>query len=732
MAGELLPAASGILDPSNPLTFAFGGGGGTGTPGLQELKRRQAIAQMLAGQKRPFPKNIGEGLTSLGEAVGDRMTDARLTAQERAFGAAEDQRVNAANALPSVSVPGARTAPVAPAVAPARVPAPAPVPGVPAVPGPRTDATDPVEQRAKIAALLQGGTAPGVPSENPTVAGVAPPQAGSPTSDDDGLWSARSAAIGGIESGGRKDPYSTVGIQTKYGPALGKYGIVAANVGPWSAAALGKPLTPQEFLADPEAQDAVFRHRFGTYVAKYGEEGAARAWYGGPGNINKTNLMDDHQRLTIGGYGQDYLRRLQGAAPNAGASAPEGADVGATMTIDSATGVSPDEGPNPVTPTGIRPAARTGVRTTSDTLPSQSAVPPASVQFMADPGPEPVPPDRVDFSPKQREMIKIMNNRNFSDDAKAFAKQQFEIEEKIRSELTARREADYTHARTRWDKQKDEKDKFDREADDRGIDQMIKRGAIEKAQAELEEMYYKRGLPRQQAADQAGLEIRQKQLGIAKSEREAGTWDEKVIDGQIYRARPATATTPQGPWEVAPGSPKKENLTETQAKTVKFMQRAVVASSQLGDASILAGLVDTAKGKLPVGGNYWVSPEYQKAQNAAFTWAQAVLRDESGAVLGAGEIANKMKAYFPQPGDNEQTIRDKAFRRKAEEETFYHALGDRKKVIDDWREERKGRRVPTDDSGKPTVPEGTLRINNRTGVRQRVMGGHWENEEDLH
>ena len=727
MAGELLPAASGILDPSNPLTFAFGGGGGAGTPGLQELKRRQAIAQMLAGQKRPFPKNIGEGLTSLGEAVGDRMTDARLTAQERAFGAAEDQRVNAANALPSVQVPGARTAPVVPAV-------PA-VPTRPVVPRPAAAVTSPDDARPedprdRIAALFAGG--PGVPQGNPTVAGVAPPQTGSPVSDDDGLWPARMNAVGGIESGNRKNPYQTVGIPTKYGRALGRYGIVEANVGPWSKAALGQALTPEQFLADGDAQDAVFKHRFGTYVAKFGEEGAARAWYGGPGNINKTNLMDDHGRLTIGGYGQDYLRRLQGAAPNAGASAPEGADVGATMTIDSATGVSPDEGPNPVTPTGIRPAARTGVRTTSDTLPSQSAVPPASVQFMADPGPEPVPPDRVDFSPKQREMIKIMNNRNFSDDAKAFAKQQFEIEEKIRSELTARREADYTHARTRWDKRRDEKDKFDREADDRGIDQMIKRGAIEKAQAELEEMYYKRGLPRQQAAEQAGLEIRQKQLGIAKSEREAGTWDEKVIDGTIYRARPATATTPQGPWEVAPGSPKKENLTETQAKTVKFMQRAVIASSQLGDASVLAGLVDTAKGKIPIGGNYWVSPEYQKAQNAAFTWAQAVLRDESGAVLSPSEIANKMKAYFPQPGDKEQAIRDKAFRRKAEEETFYHALGDRKKVIDDWREERKGRRVPTDESGKPTLPEGTLRINNRTGARQRVMGGHWENEEDLH
>jgi len=341
-----LPAQSGILDPNN-LSFASFIGGAA-PQSLADLQRRRAVANALAMQKRGFPKNIGEGLTSLGEAVGDRMTENRLAQSEKALIA---QRT----ADPRLALPGPEVPPTAGVPAPARVPAPAPVPGVPAVPGPRTDATDPVEQqRAKIAALLQGGTAPGVPSENPTVAGVAPPQTGSLASDDDGLWSARSAAIGGIESGGRKDPYNTVGIPTKYGRALGRYGIVEANVGPWSAAALGKPLTPQEFLADPAAQDAVFKHRFGTYVAKFGEEGAARAWYGGPGNIAKTKLMDDHGRLTIGGYGQDYLRRLQGAAA-ATSGASGGADAGGSMTIDSATGVSPEGDVNPPTPTTIKP-----------------------------------------------------------------------------------------------------------------------------------------------------------------------------------------------------------------------------------------------------------------------------------------------------------------------------------------------------------------------------------------
>src|SRR6187549_2299011 len=135
-----LPVQGGILDPNN-LSFASFLGGAT--PGsLDEIKRRRAIAQALASQKRGFPKNIGEGLTSLGEAIGTRLADNKLTAAENAYTTKQ-----AADPLFSTTGPvGAPTPAVAPVPAPARVPTPAPVPGAPAVPGPRTDATDPVEQ----------------------------------------------------------------------------------------------------------------------------------------------------------------------------------------------------------------------------------------------------------------------------------------------------------------------------------------------------------------------------------------------------------------------------------------------------------------------------------------------------------------------------------------------------------------------------------------------------------
>jgi hypothetical protein len=411
---DVLPAQSGILDPSNPLAFAFGGGNNAGLS-YPELQRRRAIAQALASQKRGFPKNIGEGLTSLGEAVGDRMTDARLAAAERGY--VGDRATHPLFQQPGAPAPAAAAAP----------------------PGPQAGAVDPILQRSNIAALIaQGG--PGVPQPHPTPAeGAIPPTmtatsapptptAGGPPSDDDGMWGARSAAIGGIETGGEKDPYATVGkAQTKYGRALGKYGVMTVNVAPWTQAATGQALTPEQFLANPQAQDAVFRHRFGQYVARFGEEGAARAWFGGAGNVNKPHLTDAYEKLSIGDYGKDYLKRLQGATSTSGASGDAG-DPGGTMT---------DEGDNPPTPTTIRP------------IPGPADLPPATPrltpeQLQRQPGfdipssPPQAPRKQETLTPEESRGWQILNHPRFAGDPQAT-----EIAKNLIKFGSDRREADY-------------------------------------------------------------------------------------------------------------------------------------------------------------------------------------------------------------------------------------------------------------------------------------------------
>ena len=82
-------------------------------------------------------------------------------------------------------------------------------------------------------------------------------------------------------------------------------------------------MTPQEFLQNPEAQDAVFDHRFGSYVQKYGPEGAARAWFAGEGGMKNPNARDV-LGTSVEDYGRKFTqnmggRSIQWDAPQAGA-----------------------------------------------------------------------------------------------------------------------------------------------------------------------------------------------------------------------------------------------------------------------------------------------------------------------------------------------------------------------------------------------------------------------------
>lgn len=112
-------------------------------------------------------------------------------------------------------------------------------------------------------------------------------------------------AIATIESGQK---YDKLGPVTRSGDrALGKYQVMGANVGPWTEAALGERLTPQEFLNNPKAQEAVFEHRFGSYVQKYGPEGAARAWFAGEKGMHNSAARDQ-LGTSVGNYGQRFTQ----------------------------------------------------------------------------------------------------------------------------------------------------------------------------------------------------------------------------------------------------------------------------------------------------------------------------------------------------------------------------------------------------------------------------------------
>jgi hypothetical protein len=113
------------------------------------------------------------------------------------------------------------------------------------------------------------------------------------------------SAVSGLESGG---DYEAVGRVTKTGDrAYGKYQVMGANVPEWTEATLGKSMTPEEFLKNPEAQEAVFKNKFGEYTQKYGPTGAAKAWFAGERGMNNPNATDANG-MTVDRYGKGFAR----------------------------------------------------------------------------------------------------------------------------------------------------------------------------------------------------------------------------------------------------------------------------------------------------------------------------------------------------------------------------------------------------------------------------------------
>lgn len=121
-------------------------------------------------------------------------------------------------------------------------------------------------------------------------------------------------AIASIESMG-SGGYSAIGpTHPKYGRALGRYQVMEANVGPWSEAALGRRIGADEFMANPGMQDKIFDHRFGGYVDKYGESGAASMWF--TGRPNAPNAKD-----VLGTSGSVYVDKFNAQLKSMGDTA---------------------------------------------------------------------------------------------------------------------------------------------------------------------------------------------------------------------------------------------------------------------------------------------------------------------------------------------------------------------------------------------------------------------------
>jgi hypothetical protein len=119
-------------------------------------------------------------------------------------------------------------------------------------------------------------------------------------------------AIFGQESGGN---YGAVNATSG---ALGKYQILPSNLAQWGANAGYPNITPQQFLADPAAQDAIAQTQLQTYANQYGNVGSvAQAWYSGPGNVGK-NVSGGSGYPDSNTYASQVTARYNAAGGDAG------------------------------------------------------------------------------------------------------------------------------------------------------------------------------------------------------------------------------------------------------------------------------------------------------------------------------------------------------------------------------------------------------------------------------
>jgi hypothetical protein len=115
----------------------------------------------------------------------------------------------------------------------------------------------------------------------------------------------------------------------------------------------------------------------------------------------------------------------------------------------------------------------------------------------------------------------------------------------------------------------------------------------------------------------------------------------------------------------------KGDFKEYQIKPAGFAARMIDAEKRIGEIGSGAAVNELASGvaSVPLVGEYAAqsllrTDDQQKYKNAADEWIRSKLRLESGAAIGVDEMKQEYRTYFPQPGDSQAVIEQKAGLRK--------------------------------------------------------------------
>lgn len=131
-----------------------------------------------------------------------------------------------------------------------------------------------------------------------------------------------------------------------------------------------------------------------------------------------------------------------------------------------------------------------------------------------------------------------------------------------------------------------------------------------------------------------------------------GLFGDNYVDNTIAKNQPLTPTIT--------GKPRND----TQNLALGYATRTQEADKIINEiGSKFTGVFDyvSNSGFFP---NILKSADRQKFEQAERNFVNAVLRKESGAAISPSEFANAAKQYFPQPGDSEEVLSQKAANRQ--------------------------------------------------------------------
>jgi hypothetical protein len=149
--------------------------------------------------------------------------------------------------------------------------------------------------------------------------------------------------------------------------------------------------------------------------------------------------------------------------------------------------------------------------------------------------------------------------------------------------------------------------------------------------------------------------------GFDYREIDDGAGGKKLV--RIERATGNVSAPPIAGVQPEPTNPFAQGkMTDEQSKAGLYSSRMMNAEKILRDPAVInnaTSLKQQGASRIPVLGNYLVSDDFQRFDQAQRDFINAVLRRESGAVISDSEFDNARKQYFPQPGDSPDKITQK-------------------------------------------------------------------------